>query len=304
MRGSSPWWKRFARRLTLAWSSERPLTDYPEPRKRVRGGCERRAGPGAVVVHLLHQRIDPVELQLVADEADEGDIERRAIEIAREIEQEHFEQWRAIVEGRAAAEARHAIESHLILSLAPSDPHRIDAVLEAAILVEANIGGGIAEIAAAFLAMDHLAGHKPRPAQHSGGVRDLPLGQRHADGAGGNRPLLDIDMGLDVDLDAEPRRLADQQAGRADPALAEMEVIADRNAGDAEPPDQVMVNEILRRGPGAGLVAGHHHGAVQARSGQQPQLVGLVREAELGAVRAEEAARMRLERHSECPRGL
>ena len=53
-------------------------------------------------------------------------------------------------------------------------------------------------------------------------------------------------MGLDVDLDPEPRRLADQKAGRADPALAEMEVVADRDAADAEPPDQVMVNEILR----------------------------------------------------------
>ena len=30
---------------------------------------------------------------------------------------------------------------------------------------------------------------------------------------GGHRPLLDIDMGLDIDLDAEPRRLADQRLG-------------------------------------------------------------------------------------------
>ena len=47
---------------------------------------------------------------------------------------------------------------------------------------------------------------------------------------------VDVDMGLDVDLDAEPRRLADQKARRADAALAEMEVVADRNAADAEPP--------------------------------------------------------------------
>ena len=106
---------------------------------------------------------------------------------------------------------------------------------------------------------------------------------------------VDIDMGLDVDLDAEPRRLADQQARRADPALAEMEVVADRDAADAEPLDQVMVNEILRRGPGAGLVEGHHHGAGKPGPGQQPQLVGLVGEPELRGVRAEKAARMRLE---------
>ena len=102
-------------------------------------------------------------------------------------------------------------------------------------------------------------------------------------------------MGLDVDLDAEPRRLADEQARGADPALAEMEVVADRDPADAEPLDQVMVNEVLRRGSGAGLVEGHHHGAGKPGCGQQPQLVGLGGEAELRAVRAEKAARMRLE---------
>ena len=86
-----------------------------------------------------------------------------------------------------------------------------------------------------------------------------------------------------------------KQARRAGAALAEMKVVADRNAADAEALDQVMVNEILRRGSGAGLVEGHHHGAVQPGPGQQPQLVGLVGEAELRAVRAEKAARMRLE---------
>src|SRR5215213_124836 len=104
-------------------------------------------------------------------------------------------------------------------------------------------------------------------------------------------------MGLDVDLDAEPWPLADQQARRADAALAEMKVVADRDATDAEALDQIMVNEILRRGSGAGLVEGHHHGTIQPGPGQQPQLAGLVGEAELRAVRAEKAARVRLEGH-------
>ena len=63
--------------------------------------------------------------------------------------------------------------------------------------------------------------------------------------------------------------------------------------------DQIMVNEILRRGSGAGLVERHHHGAVEPGPGQQPQLVGLVGKAELRAVRAEKAARVRLEGHGE-----
>ncbi len=135
------------------------------------------------------------------------------------------------------------------------------------------------------------------PAQHGGGVVDLAFGQRHPDRAGGHRPLLDVDMGLHIDLDAEPGRFADQEARRADPALAEMEVVADRDTADAEPPDQIMVNEILRRGAGPGLVEGHHHGAGEPGSGQKPQLAGLVGEPELGRIRAEKAARMRLESH-------
>src|ERR1700681_3932456 len=146
---------------------------------------------GAVVIHLAHQRFDAVELQFFPNKGDEGDVERFSIEIALEIEQEYLQQRRAIVEGRAATEAGDAIKAHLVLSLTMADPHRIDAVLEPAVLVEADIGGGIAEIAAAFLAMDHFAGNEPGATEHGGGVLDLALRQRHPDRAGGNRPLLD-----------------------------------------------------------------------------------------------------------------
>ena len=74
-----------------------------------------------------------------------------------------------------------------------------------------------------------------------------------------------------------------------------MKVVADRNSADPEPLDQVMVNEILRRGPGARLVERHHDSAGKAGAGQQPELAGFVRKPELRAVRAEKAARMRLE---------
>lgn len=74
-----------------------------------------------------------------------------------------------------------------------------------------------------------------------------------------------------------------------------MEVVADRDAAHAEAPDQVMVNEILRGGPGTGLVEGHDDGAGKSGAGQQAQLGPLVRQAELRGVRAEKPARMRLE---------
>ncbi len=141
-------------------------------------------------------------------------------------------------------------------------------MLEPAILVEADIGGGVAEIAAAFLAMDDLASRKPGATEHGGGVVDLAFRERHADGAGGHRSLVDIDMRLHIDLDAEPGGLIDQEARRSDPALAEMEVVADRDTADAEPLDQIMVNKILRRGSGPGLVEGHDDGAGKPGSGQ------------------------------------
>src|SRR3984957_17012727 len=74
-----------------------------------------------------------------------------------------------------------------------------------------------------------------------------------------------------------------------------MKVVADSDAAAAEPADQLMVNEVLRRGPGARLVEGHHDRALEPGSGQEPQLGGLVGEPELGGVRAEKPARMWLE---------
>src|SRR5882757_2732355 len=153
--------------------------DRSESWKHIWRRGEGRARGGAVVIHLAYQRLNGVEFQLVANETDEGDVEDVAVEVALEIEQEHFEQRRAIVEGRATAVAGDTIDAR-----GPAaDPHRIDAVLERAVLVEADIGGGIAEIAAAPFAMDHLAGDEPWPAQHGGGVSDLAFRERHADGA-------------------------------------------------------------------------------------------------------------------------
>ncbi|MEY9901395.1 hypothetical protein ABIA44_005569 [Bradyrhizobium sp. USDA 329] len=79
-----------------------------------------------------------------------------------------------------------------------------------------------------------------------------------------------------------------------------MEVVTDRDAADAEAPDQVMVNEILRAGSGTRLVEGHDHGAGQPGAGQQPQLGPLVRQAELRGVGAEKPPRMRLEGQCQC----
>ena len=81
----------------------------PEPRKGI-GAAASAARARADHRPSCHQRVDAVEFQLVADEGDEGDVELGAVEVALEVEQEDFEQRRAVVEGRAAAETRDAVE--------------------------------------------------------------------------------------------------------------------------------------------------------------------------------------------------
>src|SRR6516162_2162329 len=205
-----------------------PSPDIPEPRKHLRLSGEHGSRLVAVIVHLVDQRLCAVELQFLADEADEGDVEHLAVKIVLEIEQEDFKQRRAIVEGRASSETCYAVDARI--SPLAADPHSVDAMPQPAIVVEADIGRGIAELAAALLAMDHLSGDEPGRTEHGGCLRDLAFGKRGADRAGGHRPFVDIDMGLHIDLDAEPGCFGNQKARRADPTLAEMKVVADRDA--------------------------------------------------------------------------
>ena len=58
-----------------------------------------------------------------------------------------------------------------------------------------------------------------------------------------------------------------------------------------------MVNEILRRGPGAGLVEGHHDSAGEPGSGQQRSLAASSVSRNWGVLGLKKLARVRLERH-------
>src|SRR5262245_46830586 len=73
-------------------------------RERSGRGGKRRAGALAVVRHPGGQLRDAGEFHLLTDPGDERDVESAAIEVAGEIEQEHFEEWRRGREHRPAAE--------------------------------------------------------------------------------------------------------------------------------------------------------------------------------------------------------
>ena len=189
----------------------------------------------------------------------EGDIQRRAIEVALEIEQEHFQQRRAMSKvGRRPKLTTPSRRSHSRGWTRTA----YAGVLEPAILVEPDIGGRIAEIATAFLAIDHGAGHEPRaaaaswwrrrsapPPAPSGSRWRTPAAHRYRYGPGRRPRCRSRGASLTSKL------------GEPHAPLAEMKIVADRDPY-TEPPDQVMVNEILRGGPRApARVEGHHHGA-------------------------------------------
>src|SRR6266700_3142693 len=118
-----------------------PFHKRAERRKRRAGAGERLAREARVLVHAGDEILDLRELGLGPDPAEKGDVDRRAVEFAGEIEQMHFEQRRPIIERRAAAEARDAVAD--LAMNAGAD--RVDAVLEPALGVELEVGGGIPE---------------------------------------------------------------------------------------------------------------------------------------------------------------
>src|SRR3569833_3148084 len=167
------------------------------------GGLKHGACAQAVIVHLPDKRRDAVEFQFITQIFDKGDIERLAIQVGVEIEQEDFKQRRAVVEGRPPAVARDAVEALRVAAAAKPDTYCIDAVLEIDVRIEPDVRGGIAKVAPALLAMDDGAADEPRSAEHGGRVADAAFGERATNGAGRNRQPGQIDMRLNVDLDAE-----------------------------------------------------------------------------------------------------
>ena len=244
-----------------------------------------------ILVHAADQVLGAVEFHFRPDPADEGDVEGRAIKVAGEIEQEDLEQHRAVVERGAPAEARHSV----IARAADADPHRIDAVLEAAIRAEPEVRGRVAERAPALVAMLDLRGDEIRKSQQFGRLRDVPSRQRIAHRAGGDAAALVLERRHHIDRKAVVGALRHQEIRRAAPRLAEMEVEADHRAADGEPVHQDAFDKLLGAEAGQRGVEIEQDCAVEPGRGEQPELGDLGREVERRLVRAEEGPRMRLE---------
>src|SRR6476469_1742963 len=133
-----------------------------------------------VAPHGGDQRIDAVELLLLADEGVECDFDAAAIEVAVEAEQVSLEEFLRWVEGGADAEAGDA---GMLRAIVQRDAHGVDSVFRALVIPEGQVRGRIAQLAAAGVAaLDHaldreIAGQEVR------GVADVARGERLADPA-------------------------------------------------------------------------------------------------------------------------
>src|ERR1700722_2882956 len=125
-------------------------------RKFIARTRQRLARDAAVILHLRNKRVVRIELPLLANPIDEGDVDVLAVEVAGKIEQKNLEQNRAGVEHRPPPEPCHAA----ITTLAGGDAHRIDAVAQPASRVELEIGGRNTELAAGRVAVDHFTGYE------------------------------------------------------------------------------------------------------------------------------------------------
>src|SRR5262249_52584679 len=136
-----------------------------------------------------------------------------------------------------------------VVALAPdADAHRIDAVSQLAGRVKPQIGGRIAELAAALVAMHNLAADEPRIAERARRLLDMARREPPADRPGGDAPAAARDRRHDVHCEVAPRALRREQIRRAGAVLAKTEIVAHDRAGDAETVEQGIVDEILRRG--------------------------------------------------------
>src|SRR5216683_3404776 len=79
-----------------------PFHKAPQRRKCRAGARERLTREPRVLLHADDEIRDLREPGLGPDPAEKGDVDRRAVEFAGEIEQMHFEQRRPVIERRAA----------------------------------------------------------------------------------------------------------------------------------------------------------------------------------------------------------
>src|SRR6476661_4745985 len=134
-----------------------------------------------VLAHVRDQRLDSVELLLLAEIAVERDLDLAAVKVAVEVEEVRFQKLLRRLERRADAEAGDARK---LASVVQRHAHCVDPVLWPQIVAEHQVRGRVAEFPPALVATLHHALDRIIAAQHMGRRAGIALHQRFTDTPG------------------------------------------------------------------------------------------------------------------------
>ncbi len=172
-------------------------------------------------------------------------------------------------------------------------PGCVDAVAGAyEAVVGHQVGRGHAQLAAALVAVHHLALEEKGLAQKGHRLPDLTGSHQAADLCGGHRLALHLYQRCHVRLEL---RVGAQQLLGALGALAEAEVLAHRDPLGAQPRDQHLVDELLRALGGEARVERDHNELLHAEPGDQVALHGKGVEQLRGGLGVDHRQRVRIE---------
>src|SRR6187402_243085 len=111
-----------------------------------------------IAAHVLHQRIEAVELLLVADLRDELHFQLAVVQPAGKIEYVHFEQWLDAVHGGPEPETRYGVAGEITVNA--TNAHRVNPGERQLAAPHADIRGREPQAAAELLASDHASTHR------------------------------------------------------------------------------------------------------------------------------------------------
>src|SRR5690606_14682831 len=245
---------------------------------------------------LRGERIERIEVRLVAQLAAELDADQLSVHVAVEVEQVHFEQGPAVALHRGSRpEARHAGQR---LGPEAVDPDDEDARQGGAGEGDLQVQRRKAEVTPELAPVHDVARDAVAASQQLAGACEVARGEGGAHGRAGYALAVGEHAAELLELEAPGRRRRLQRVDVARALRAEAEVVAHQQEAGPQPLDDDLVDERLRREPRERLVEAGDADPVDAAGRQRIELVPLGEDARGGLAamaRREELARMGLD---------
>src|SRR5690606_34140302 len=195
---------------------------------------------------LRAQRVEPVEVALLAQAPPEVHRQMRAVDVPVEVEDQHLEERGPAADRRPRADARDAVEQRRAEA---ADPDGEDAVDRRPAALEADIRRRKSQALAEPEPANDPPRHAVIAAEHRLRLLEIALGERGPDRRAADALAVEHD-GLD-DRDVEPMPLAGaaQILERAAAAVTEAKIVTDDDVPGAEALDEEPLDELPRRQP-------------------------------------------------------